>query len=96
VSANEKNRCVHGDYGVLHRSLEAVESKKKVGHCSNTVDYCSKSLFTTVHYLLHYSLFTVLFTIFHRFLSLKVSGFGFCYGGVRHIAADGSGVKAVV
>jgi hypothetical protein len=92
VSANEKNRRARGDYGVLHRNLEA-EGSKKNSDCSNTAAYCSKALFTIVHC----SLSTVLFTIFiDSSLSLKVSGFGFCCGGVRHRAADVSGVKAVV
>jgi hypothetical protein len=56
-----------GDYGVLHRRLEAVESKEKARHCSNTADYCGKALFTIVHCSLHCSLFTVLFTIFIDF-----------------------------
>jgi hypothetical protein len=64
VSANEKNRRARGDYGVLHRSLEAMESKKKCGHCSNNVEYCSKLLLTTVRYSLYCPLFTALFTVF--------------------------------
>jgi hypothetical protein len=69
-------------YGVLHRSLEAVESKGKSGM------YCSKYylLLFTIHCTVHIS---------GRFLFLDVSGFNFCYGGVRHTVADGSGVKAV-
>jgi hypothetical protein len=63
VSANEKNRRARGDYGVLHRSLEAVESKKKGGHCSSTVDYCSKSLFTIAHCLLFTALFIIHYSL---------------------------------
>jgi hypothetical protein len=56
MSANGKNRRACGDYGALHRSLEAVGSKK-IGYCSNTADYCGKSVRQGC------LLFTALFTV---------------------------------
>jgi hypothetical protein len=62
VSTNEKNQRARGDYGVLHRSLEAADSKKN----SDIV----ATLLPTVamHYSLLFTvLFTALFTIFVDF-----------------------------
>jgi hypothetical protein len=61
VSANEKNRHARGDYGVLHRSLQAAGSKKN----SDTAATVAR------HYSLYYSLLTALFTIFIDFSLLN-------------------------
>jgi hypothetical protein len=65
MSANEKNRCVHGDYGVLHRSLEAVESKKKADTVATlwTTAASHYSQLFTIYYIIHYSLYCSLFFI---------------------------------
>jgi hypothetical protein len=88
VSANEKNRRACGDYGMMHRSLEAVDSKKILDIVATLWPTVVRhySPLCTVHCDVHY---------FRLFLSHKVSGFEFCYGRVRHTTTDGSGVKAV-
>jgi hypothetical protein len=63
VSANEKNQRARGDYSVLHRSLEAVESKK-----DSVLHY---SLIVTIHYTVHYSLSSTLFTVSVDFSASK-------------------------
>jgi hypothetical protein len=73
MSANEKNRCARGDYDASHWSQKAVKSKKKFGHCSNTVDYCSKSLFTIVHCWLFTALFTVYYSLHCLLFSVDFS-----------------------
>jgi hypothetical protein len=65
VSANEKNRRARGDYGVLHRSLEAVESKKKGDTVAApwTTVVSHYSLLLIVYYSLHCSLFTIHYVV---------------------------------
>jgi hypothetical protein len=73
---------------MMHRSLEATNSKKNLDIVATLWPTVARhySPLCIVHCIVHY---------FRLFLSHKVSGFRFCYGRVRHTAADGSGVKAV-
>jgi hypothetical protein len=63
----KKNQRARGDYGVLHRSLEAVESKKILDTVATpqtiVASHYSLLLNVTIHCTVHYSLQRSLFFV---------------------------------